>query len=117
MDLFYILNDKGEIVPTSDPIEFAKSFECAETQSMKDEVYGVLVSTVFLGINHQYDPNGPPLVWETMVFGLKGQEDRPIRYSSKAEAEEGHKRMVELVKKCKEHEHETRRWLDKEKGI
>jgi len=29
----------------------------------------VKVSTVFLGINHQYGPEGPPMLFETMIFG------------------------------------------------
>lgn len=55
------------------------------------------VSTVFLrGINHQFNPQGPPLLFETMVFG--GSLDREQgRYSTWAEAEAGHKHWVELV--------------------
>jgi hypothetical protein len=57
---------------------------------------GVEVSTVFLSLNHSF-ANGPPLVFETMVFGgpLDGQQDR---YSTRADALAGHARMVELVR-------------------
>lgn len=60
---------------------------------------GKWVSTVWLGLDHQYG-DGPPLIFETMVFtektdkGLGGEEDME-RYSTEAEAIEGHKRMVE----------------------
>lgn len=28
-----------------------------------------MVSTVFLGVDHRFDGEGPPILWETMVFG------------------------------------------------
>lgn len=54
------------------------------------------VSTVFLGLDHQFG-QGPPLVFETMVFGgpCDGDQDR---YSTWAEAEAGHQRIVERVR-------------------
>lgn len=53
----------------------------------------VLVSTVFLGLNHQCLPGGPPLWFETMVFG--GPLDRETeRYTTYDQAEEGHRRMA-----------------------
>jgi hypothetical protein len=55
------------------------------------------VSTVFLrGVDHQLWPGGPPLLFETMVFG--GVLDREQeRYSTWDEAEEGHRHWVELA--------------------
>lgn len=59
---------------------------------------GRWVSTVWLGLNHQFG-NGPPLIFETMVFlpreadvGL-GEELDCDRYSTEAEALAGHERM------------------------
>lgn len=61
----------------------------------KDQVGEVEVSTVFLGINHQFF-DGPPLVFETMVFGgLRG--DYQKRYSTWAEAEAGHVQVLAEV--------------------
>jgi len=54
----------------------------------KDWVGDVEVSTVFLSINHQFSPGGPPVLWETMVFG--GPDDICRRYPSFHEAKEGH---------------------------
>lgn len=57
----------------------------------------VSVSTVFLGVNHNFF-NGPPLLFETMVFG--GQFDEGIRrYSTWDEAEAGHHETVFAVKR------------------
>lgn len=52
------------------------------------------VSTVFLGADHQYDPSGPPLLWESMTFGPDGTSIDCERYSSLADARAGHAAMV-----------------------
>lgn len=58
----------------------------------------VLVSTVFLGLDHSWC-GGPPLLFETMVFG--GPLDRETdRYSTWEEAETGHRLMVERVQQA-----------------
>jgi hypothetical protein len=63
---------------------------------------GVDVSTVFLGLDHRFGEDGPPLIFETMVFG--GQHDQDMqRYSTWDEAEAGHKRMCEMLKEKAEH--------------
>lgn len=52
---------------------------------------GLWVSTVFLTINHQFDPNGPPVLFETMVFPMENMTDLYCaRYSTYDEAEAGH---------------------------
>jgi hypothetical protein len=59
----------------------------------------VTVSTVFLGIDHRFPgmPPGPPIVFETLVFGgpLDGDGNR---YSSWDDAETGHKAFVRLAR-------------------
>jgi hypothetical protein len=54
------------------------------------------VSTVWLGLNHNFG-DGEPLIFETMVFHKdKGWEDQDMdRYPTEAEALEGHRQMVE----------------------
>lgn len=60
------------------------------------ELKGVQVSTIWLGLNHQWD-GGKPLVFETMVFG--GKHDKCMeRYTTESEARIGHARMVSKVK-------------------
>lgn len=61
---------------------------------------GYLVSTVWLGLNHQYG-DGLPLIFETMVFPCDaagkvtswGELDA-ARYSTEADAIAGHERIV-----------------------
>jgi len=61
-----------------------------------DEGIGVCVSTVWLGLDHNYSPAGPPLIFETMIFG--GEHDQyQERYSTKEEAIEGHKKACALA--------------------
>jgi hypothetical protein len=55
---------------------------------------GKLVSTVWLGIDHQFG-NGPPLIFETMVFPADSYSDLDCeRYSTETEALAGHEAMV-----------------------
>ena len=57
---------------------------------------GASVSTVFLGIDHNFSIDGPPLLFETMVFGPDdGGEEGCWRYATVAEAITGHKNVVQ----------------------
>jgi hypothetical protein len=62
----------------------------------KDDIHGVEISTVFLGLDHNFSGTGPPVLWETMIFGgLENQYQR--RYDSEEAALEGHARAVKLA--------------------
>ena len=56
---------------------------------------------MFLGIDHSFGRDGPPILFETMAFsediyGWGGLEQ--WRYSTWAEAQLGHNRMVEMIR-------------------
>lgn len=52
------------------------------------------ISTVYLGINHQFF-EGPPLVWETMIFSNGDwAEDWMRRYTTRAAAHSAHLKIV-----------------------
>lgn len=77
--------------------EWAKWFETAERHVGKTIVaIDIKVSTVFLGLDHQYG-DGEPILFETMVFGGKHDQEME-RYSTWEQAEEGHKRWVNKLK-------------------
>ncbi len=59
----------------------------------------VLVSTVWLGWDHSMGMGGPPLIFETMVFGLPKWDGYTDRYSTEAEAIEGHERVLAEVRR------------------
>lgn len=55
------------------------------------------VSTVWLGLNHNWSGYGPPLIFETMVFG--GINDLYCqRYSTKEAARAGHDQILAAVR-------------------
>ena len=53
----------------------------------------VRISTVFLGLDHNFSGVGPPVLWETMVFG--GPDDASCRrYATAEAARDGHRELV-----------------------
>jgi len=93
--LHYILDDNNVPIKT-DLMTWAKYFKEADrvvAQTTIDKE--TEVSTVFLGMDHQFG-DGPPLLFETLVFG--GEHDGDMwRYSTWEEAETGHKEVVERL--------------------
>ncbi len=87
----YILEGHTPVVVT-DIRTWARWFETADRGVARTEKNGVTVSTVFLGLDHSFG-SGPPLLFETMVFGGKLDQEQE-RYSTWDEAEAGHKSMV-----------------------
>lgn len=61
-----------------------------------DTIGEARVSTVFLGLNHNWG-DGPPLIFETMVFGGP-LSDEQERYSTTQEAIDGHAAMCARVR-------------------
>jgi hypothetical protein len=57
-----------------------------------DHIGDVDISTVWIGLDHQCG-DGPPLIFETMVFGGPYNEYTE-RYTTEAQARRGHKRIV-----------------------
>lgn len=57
---------------------------------------GTWISTVWLGIDHQFIDTEPPLIFETMVFWSEENlsELDMARYATEAEAQTGHDAMV-----------------------
>ena len=55
---------------------------------------GPWVSTVWLGMNHNWPGSGPPIIFESMAFGLPGDVELCERYATEAQALAGHERMV-----------------------
>jgi hypothetical protein len=94
----YILVDR-QVVEEPDFLTWAAWFETAD-RHVRDTFQGdVRVSTVFLGLDHRFGGEGPPIVFETMAF--VGHEDvGQDRYCTWAEAEEGHANMVAKVFKA-----------------
>jgi len=107
MSDFYYLDENKNAVPC-DPNKWAKQLDEMLENNTKHvgyfEVEGNRISTVWLGLDHEWRPgNRPPLIFETMVFDEKGHDCYCERYSTWQEAEEGHKRAIKwAMDGCKE---------------
>lgn len=75
------------------------AFENIDRRVARDKVGDVTISTVFLGLDHSFDESGPPILFETMVFGGPLDEEQ-VRYATWDEAVAGHAAMVQRVKEA-----------------
>jgi len=113
----YILNDKGEPVPVSmdEYIKHANSDEYWKNKTvardyvsskdgsiltnkydrLNEEPNNIMVSTTFLGINHNHfsRASDAPILYETMIFG-GGLDNFQWRYSTREEALIGHRKAL-----------------------
>lgn len=95
----YILDEKGNPIVESDIYLWSNWFENADLRRVaKDTIGDSDVSTVFLGVDHNFNKRGPPILWETMVFGGKLDREQDRCSGSKEQAEAMHARMVKRVK-------------------
>ena len=89
--------------------EWITWFEVMEYRRVALDVLddGTRISTVWMGLDHQYG-DGPPLIFETMVFSkhqepmvlggrvrLYREEEGCWRYTTEQEAIDGHKKVVQ----------------------
>ena len=99
----YILEGK-KAIPV-DTLTWAKWFQ-NNPRHVNDELVGdIRISTVFLGLDHGWRSDRPPLLFETMIFGGPHNEEMQ-RCSTWEEAEVIHKATVERIR-------EEQAWLDK----
>jgi len=121
----WILKGKTPVA-INDVLAWGKWFETADRTVKKTEIQQYEVSTVFLGLDHQFsmDEDALPLLFETMVFenldepvvskfefngrlirkeydkiSLEGIDGYMMRYSTWGEAEAGHEAIVALVRR------------------
>jgi hypothetical protein len=97
MRLFYTLDDKKN--PVACTLEtWGTMYENPEFKRVAfDEVDGLDISTVFLGIDHNHF-GGLPILFETMVFDKQGDTLFQDRYHTWDEAVKGHENTKEWVK-------------------
>lgn len=102
LPLHYMLDADGEPVAVEDVLEWSRWWQTANriVAQDKDEAPGasddVMVSTVFLGLDHNFNATGPPVLWETLVFG--GPLDGEMwRWTSRTDALVGHQEVCRLV--------------------
>jgi len=96
--LLYWKLDGKLAVPCDDHMEWALWFESADRRVAWTRVGPLEVSTVFIGLDHNFPGHDDqPHVFETMIFD-QGDTHKSIgyleRYSTWEEAEHGHDRAV-----------------------
>ena len=125
--VFYIADENWNVTGTDDSSKYYQWFDKAERHVARDNIGGLDISTVFLGIAHPNnkiidEENDMDYLFETMLFGedeliqkvidASGEDnssllakmfglDKPefqVRYKTVDEARKGHAKLVELVK-------------------
>jgi hypothetical protein len=90
------------IVPV-DLMTWAQWMETFENRRIAlDAIGGITVSTVFLGIDHNFSGEGGPILFESLVShnyqhesgNIEKRELEMVRYRTHEEAMEGHKMLV-----------------------
>lgn len=107
MSRWYMLDDDKNVIPApmdaDGKLPTKEYFDWLESQEGKiikqETVNGHWISTVFLGIDHGFGREGPPVVFETMIFpNAENMHEKDCwRYATHQEALEGHKNACKVA--------------------
>jgi hypothetical protein len=78
--------------------EFMGLFRCNQLEVTK--IKGLTVSTIYLGIDHGYGKEWPPLIFETMIFDQMQDGNGEVgcwRYRTKQAALDNHAEILRLI--------------------
>ena len=75
-------------------LEWAEMFETQDKRVADDMVGKVRISTIFLGINHNFGISGKPILFETMGFDESGDTLFCDRYTDWDSAVLGHQNKI-----------------------
>lgn len=78
--------------------EWTLAFSDTDRSIADENVDGYRVSTVWLGMNHEWRDGHPPLIFETMVFGGEPWDGYMLRYTTEAQAVAGHDQLVARIR-------------------
>jgi hypothetical protein len=82
--------------------QWAAIMESRQDRHVADDMVGMVrVSTVWLGLDHNFSGLGPPLIYETMIFGGT-MDERQWRYPTAVSALAGHDRVLMMVRAAEE---------------
>jgi hypothetical protein len=115
--LNYILDHERRPVPCNDLQRWGEFMEDINNRRVAITVITdkVHVSTVFIGLNHRFTGDGPPILFETMIFG--GPDQVQWRYSSWDDAETGHAAAVRITRAALEMDAARRKQLAQKLGV
>ena len=92
----YILIDKIAVAVDLDT--WSKAFSTMDRVVGKTEIGGMKISTVFMGLDHNFRFDGPPILFETMIFGDIEDTGDQWRCSTWMQAEAMHQKACDLVR-------------------
>lgn len=95
MGLYYIL-DGHTPVPITGLYEWGRYMSQGDRHVALTYIGTLRISTVFLGLDHQFGDKGPPLLFETMIFD-DGADAYQTRCSTWEEAERMHAAAVDIA--------------------
>lgn len=93
----FILDANGKPVPEPNLIKWANWFESANRIVKQEWIGESRVSTVFLGLDYNFHPSGPPVLWETMVFNGRLNGEMTRCSGTREQAEAMHAEMISRV--------------------
>ncbi len=91
--LYYILDEHDQLVGVNDVSVWGRWFETATRRVALTRFCGQEVSTVFLGLDHSFG-EGPPVLWETMIFRGRRDGDGDRCSGNREQAEAMHAGIV-----------------------
>ena len=103
--MYYVPDGQGGFRAARDMLEWGEWFARKRDESFiqggkrvarTELAGGILISTVFLGLDHSFSHSGPPVLFETMIFGGP-HNDYQERYTTLADAQQGHEQAVALA--------------------
>lgn len=96
----YILDDAGEPISEPNLLVWGLWLENSRSQRIvgKTIIGKSKVSTVFLGLDYRWG-DGPPILWETMIFGGKRDKNMERCSGTRADALKMHQRWVRKIKR------------------
>lgn len=109
MNDHFVLDPDGA-VRAVDVETWGRWFQTADRRIAWTEVGEATVSTVFLGLDHRFGSDGPPLIFETMIFGGPLDEHQ-ARYSTLEQAKAGHEATVQRAQVARLRAREIQDWL------
>ena len=95
--MFYKLEGRTPIACTAE--ELGVWMQDTDRTVALDTVGDMTVSTVFLGVDHEWKDDAPPLLFETLIFRHDKGTDGARRYATWDEAERGHRNVVAECKR------------------
>ena len=87
----------GNSVTDIDPEKFNKIWSDDHRRIDQEERGDVLVSTVFLALDHSFMNDSEPVLFETMVFGGEHDQHQERCGGNADDARAMHKRVVDMV--------------------